>query len=723
MLDTGGAEWQAMHLARGLAERGHRVTMLALGHVRGPVDRLVDAGVRILSLGAVGPRARLAALPAITRIARGADIVHCTNWDSSFYGRVAALLARRPVVVADHQPDRAFQRSRRGAPRARWVAVHHRLLAPVTAATVACARAQEERLIAEGVPASRLVRIPNGVPIAELRAAAQGGPSRAALGLPEEARVVMHVANFRAQKNHEQTLTTVAELRSDLGDARAVFVGDGPTEAAVRRRVREQGWDWALFLGQRTDVPALMALADVLVLPSWTEALPVVVLEAIALGVPVVAYAVGDTPAVLGQTGGGLCVPAGDGDAFTAACRRVLGEPALAAELSRRGRAGAGAFDVNAMVDRYEQLFDDVLARRDAPRVAHVGPDMWGMGGIPAVLRGLFRSPLAARWRFTFIATYGSATYVDVDRRRRAVMFAGGLVRLVAWCLRPGPRIVHIHTATRGSWYRKSLCIFAVRATRRPVILHIHAGAVDIAAFCDRIGPVRRRLFGRAFRVADRVISVSDAGAREVERRLGVSGIVTMPNAAPMSRVALTPPAGNGRGADVRVLYLGGFANRAKGGEVLLAALPALLADAPDVSVSLAGLGEPEIPDGATDRVRWLGWVDGDSVAAELSATDIVVLPSISEGLPVTLLEACAHGKAVVASRVGGIPEVITDGLDGVLVPARDPVALARALADLATEPERRAQLGRAARARAERLTHDGVYATLDRLYRELASS
>jgi hypothetical protein len=100
-LGMGGAEWQVAHLARGLAGLGHEVTIVALGRVRAPTGPLTSAGVSIVCLGATHPRARLARLPALTRLARRADIVHCTNRDASLYCRLAALAARRPVVVTD----------------------------------------------------------------------------------------------------------------------------------------------------------------------------------------------------------------------------------------------------------------------------------------------------------------------------------------------------------------------------------------------------------------------------------------------------------------------------------------------------------------------------------------------------------------------------------------------------------------------------------------------
>jgi glycosyltransferase involved in cell wall biosynthesis len=718
-VEPGGAERQAMHLAAGLSRRGHDVTLLALGFVRCDVGVLRDAGVRVSSLGAVGPRARLAALPALTRLARGADLVHCTNWDASLYGRLAALLARRPVIVTDHTGDRAITVSRGGAPRARWVAAHHRLLGRLTVATVYCARVQEDLLTSEGVPRDRLVHIPNGIPVESIRAAAASGLTRADLGLPDGARVLIHVANFRPEKNQAQTLATVAALRQQGADVRAVFVGGGAEEESVRRQAAQMDADSAVFLGRRQDVPALLGLADLLVLPSRAETMPMVVLEAMAAGLPVVAYDVGDVRRVLREGGGGICVERLDGGAFTEACRRVLEDPGLADELGRRGLAASAGFDADGMVRRYEEVIDAALAPATAPlRILHVGPDAAGRGGIPAVISDLLTSSLADRHQLDFVATYGSATYERVARRKLLITFARGLVRVLWWSLGSGTRVVHVHTAVGGSWYRKAVCVVAVRATRRPVILHVHSGAGAIAGFAERLGPVRLGLIARAFRAADRVVTVSRASAAEIERWLGVRDIVVVPNATRLPSSAATTDRSSG---GVRMLYLGGFANPAKGGRVLAEALPAVLAAAPQVSVSLAGLGSPPPLDEVAGSVEWLGWLDTEQVTAALIGADIVVVPSLSEGLPLALLDALGHGKAVVAASAGGIPEAITDGVDGVLVAPGDATALARAISALVLDPARRAQLGRAARARAERASGGERYDRLEELYLEVA--
>jgi len=356
-LRPGGAERQLVALAQGLAGRGHEVAIVCMGEPDIETAPLRDAGIEVIGLGAVRRSRRPAALPKLVRLARGADVVQCTMWDASLWGRIAAVIARRPAIVSDHATDRTVQTSSDGAARHGWIALHNRVLDRVTFATVACARTQIPLLQSEGVDPERIVYIPNGVPTGGLRAAASPPPTRADLGIPDEAKVVIHIAQFRPEKNQPATFEAVSRLREDLGDVRAVFVGVGRVaKGALEERAAEEGASWAHFLGMRDDIPALLALADLAVLPSISDTMPLSILEALALGVPVVATDVGDVKGMVEGSGAGLCVPVGDVDAFADACRRVLSDPDLHARLSAGGREASRSFDSEAMVDSYEEV-------------------------------------------------------------------------------------------------------------------------------------------------------------------------------------------------------------------------------------------------------------------------------------------------------------------------------------------------------------------------------
>jgi glycosyltransferase involved in cell wall biosynthesis len=154
----------------------------------------------------------------------------------------------------------------------------------------------------------------------------------------------------------------------------------------------------------------------------------------------------------------------------------------------------------------------------------------------------------------------------------------------------------------------------------------------------------------------------------------------------------------------------------------LVRALPALLDTAPGLHIVLAGPGDP--PAGLTERfggrVSWRGWLDSEDKARALAETGIVLMPSRSEGLPIVLLEAMAHGRAVVATTVGGIPELLRDDVEGILVAPGDADALASATARLARDLARVRRLGDAARERVAELGEGRVVSLIDVAYREL---
>jgi glycosyltransferase involved in cell wall biosynthesis len=367
----GGAEIQTGHLAIGLARLGHEVTVCSLEPATVDLEAFERAGVKIVSLGVRTRIGRLLAVPRIARLCRRADAVQCTMWDASLWGRLAAILARRPVVIADHATDRSIQLATSGASRARWIALHNRLLDRFTFATVACANAQRPVLLSEGVHPERIVQIANGVPIEAMTAAAAEGPSRGELGLPEDAPLAMQVAVFRPEKNQDGALEAFVEVRRRVPDAHLVFVGDGSTRPEVERHAEELGAQgWAHFLGYRDDVAAMISLADLILLPSIADTMPLTVLETIAMGVPTVATDVGDVRSTLGDAG--VCVPAGDSGAFADACARLLSDPGLRAEMSAAARRRAGAYDLKAMARRYAALFEAARAHDPASRAALV---------------------------------------------------------------------------------------------------------------------------------------------------------------------------------------------------------------------------------------------------------------------------------------------------------------------------------------------------------------
>jgi glycosyltransferase involved in cell wall biosynthesis len=328
-----------------------------------------------------------------------------------------------------------------------------------------------------------------------------------------------------------------------------------------------------------------------------------------------------------------------------------------------------------------------------------------------SVVSGLLASPLSERYRFDSITTHRKGSVLE---RVGVVLQGGG--ELLVWCAAHRGGLVHVHTTMRGSMYRKAVVILIARALRLPVLVHVHAGPGDIRAFAAALPPFARGFIRASLRRAQSIVSVSAASARAVEEEFGLAEVGVIPNAAPPRPAQVgSPPAD-------AALFLGGFDNAVKGGRDLLDALPALLDAAPSLRIELAGPGDPppELADLDGERVRWRGWLDAEAKRAALAATGIVLIPSRSEGLPVVLLEAMAYGRAVVATDVGGIPDLLRDDVDGLLVGAGDRNALVTAIARLADDPARVARYGQSARIRVSELDESEIVERVDAIYRAL---
>jgi glycosyltransferase involved in cell wall biosynthesis len=329
------------------------------------------------------------------------------------------------------------------------------------------------------------------------------------------------------------------------------------------------------------------------------------------------------------------------------------------------------------------------------------------------VMRGLLASPLGERYRQEIVPTHRGP-----GAARRVGVFLAALLRLTWWSITGKGRIVHVHSTVRGSMYRKAICVLLARALRRRVVLHVHSGPGDVSTFRAGLSPLAAAFLRRAFRAADIVVAVSSASAAALGKAFAIDGIVVIPNAAPA-----VPPTAVRRDHSDRptAVYLGGFANPVKGGTILLEALAR--PEAAGLRVVLAGPGDLPasggqlLEDGA---VEWNGWLDAPERDRVVRRADIFILPSTSEGLPMALLEALSDGLAIVATEVGGVPDVVENERQALLVPPADPVGLAAALARLAGDADLRERLGSAARERARQLGPEEVAARFDAVYQAL---
>jgi glycosyltransferase involved in cell wall biosynthesis len=227
-----------------------------------------------------------------------------------------------------------------------------------------CERAGAELVDGLGLPASQVTVIPNGVDARPflIRSAEARTRVRGAAVVPPEDIVIAHVGSLTAEKNHGAVVRTVAELYRRGLPLRLWIVGDGPEAAAIEHMVRDEGigaHTW--FAGVRSDIAELLAGADLLVLPSLTEGMPAVAIEAALSRLPVVAFNVGGIDEVVQHGKTGLLVAPGDEGALQEAVATLARDPGLRTSMGESARAACLAFEIGRIAARYADAYARVM--------------------------------------------------------------------------------------------------------------------------------------------------------------------------------------------------------------------------------------------------------------------------------------------------------------------------------------------------------------------------
>lgn len=217
------------------------------------------------------------------------------------------------------------------------------------------------------VPPERLALIPGiGFDIdgflARIPADVSREATRSELGLQSTAFVLIMVAELNDNKRQLDAIEAVVRLRAGGLDARLLLVGAGPMREALEKRVANLGLEAAVqFLGYRRDVPTLLRAADALLLLSEREGLPRSVMEAMALGVPVVGTDIRGTRDLL-EGGAGQLVAVGDVDGIVEAVRRIAHDPEVAARATRSARTKVQAYSLEEVLAAYDTMYERALA-------------------------------------------------------------------------------------------------------------------------------------------------------------------------------------------------------------------------------------------------------------------------------------------------------------------------------------------------------------------------
>lgn len=339
----------------------YQVVCLAEGGVFEPVIRAMGVPVTILG------KRRGIDLRLVWRLWRWLrnskpQIVHTHLFTADTWGRLVARLAGVPLVFSTVHSVNSWQ--------GRVHRLVDRTLALFTTRLIACTAQVAEKLHnQDGIDAGRIVTLANGVDLQRFAdvtpvdierelGASGGGPWLAVLGRLEPV------------KGQAYLLECLALLRDQGIEFRCVLIGDGPErESLVEKVTRLQLADRVYLAGFRDEVPAWLAAIDVLVMPSRWEGLPMALLEAMALGKPVVAHAVGGIPDVVRDGQEGLLVPPHHPQQMMQALARLLGDAALRAQMGANALSRVRShYSAEALARAYEKLYRDAMAEHGVPQ-------------------------------------------------------------------------------------------------------------------------------------------------------------------------------------------------------------------------------------------------------------------------------------------------------------------------------------------------------------------
>jgi len=342
-----------------------------------------------------------------------------------------------------------------------------------------------------------------------------------------------------------------------------------------------------------------------------------------------------------------------------------------------------------------------------------------GRGGISSVVSVYNENGFFDKWNISYLESFNGGSFLD-----KMYYFLRSLFVFLWLNVSCNITLVHIHTASRASFWRKSFFALISIFFHRKFVLHLHGGEF-LKFYHEECGSLRQFFVRWVFMHSSAVIVLSNKWKQDISTIVSKHKLVLIYN--PISTIPDTINQKHVQGN--QLLFLGRL-GRGKGFFDLLDAMVLIIAKYPKCVLFAGGDGDLNAAieycnrSGISHAVKILGWVSGEAKSELLSQSAIYVLPSYHEGFPMGVIEAMAYGLPIIATGVGGIPDAIEHGKEGLMVEPGDIPALAKTIETLLGDGDLRTSIGEAARQKVGNcFTFEQIIPSLDILYRRLGAT
>ena len=317
-----------------------------------------------------------------------------------------------------------------------------------------------------------------------------------------------------------------------------------------------------------------------------------------------------------------------------------------------------------------------------------VGTDLHGKGGIASVVCTYQKAGVFENNNIQYITSHVAGSAL-----KKCLVFLCAWLKFFAYCCLGKVSILHLKMASYGSFMRKYAFFVVARVFGIKTVVHLHGGEFDLF-YRERSNSIQKMMIRDILSHADFFVALSNQWQLKLHKMCASANVVTIYN-------PIIVPKQISKQRDANLLIFLGNVSESKGTFDLIRAMPDVIKLNPSVQLKIGGTGEIETArqlavDLKVDaHVEFLGWVVGEDKERLLNSATLLLLPSYNEGLPMSILEAMAHGLPVIASDVGGIPEALACCVADCIVKPGDVIDLANKINHLLADDALRGQIAR----------------------------